>query len=379
MKVLIISRGYPTEKFKTNGIFEFDQAKALVSNGIDVIYAAIDVRSIRRWRKWGYESFLKDGVCIEAINFPCGRIPNCFLDKVREILISKLYRRIVDKYGKPDIIHSHFIGMGYVTAKVLKKTNIPLIHTEHASGMNQKTLSKYYRNLGDNTYKYMDVVIAVSNSLANSLSENFNIGSIVIPNIVDASIFKYKPINSNNNIYNFISVGNLIKSKKMDLLIFSFNKAFNRNKKAKLYIFGDGSERKKLQALIDELKLTNQVFLMGQVDRRVIAEKMHESHCFVLASDSETFGVAYIEAMAAGLPVIATKCGGPEDFVDDSNGILINIGSQQELVKALEDMYNNINFYNKDIISKETIRKFSSQYISKLIINEYQKVYKEKM
>jgi len=52
MYVLFIARGYPTNKYKTYGIFEFDQAKALAKQGHKVVYAAIDLRSIRRWRKW---------------------------------------------------------------------------------------------------------------------------------------------------------------------------------------------------------------------------------------------------------------------------------------------------------------------------------------
>lgn len=159
MRVLIVARGYPTKKYKMNGIFEFDQAKALVEAGIDVVYAAVDVRSIRRWRKWGCESFVKEGVQIESINVPCGRIPINILNKVKELSLSRLYKRIVYKYGKPDIIHSHFIGMGYITAKLFNNSDIPLVHTEHYSGMNQEELSVYYKYLGSNTYINMDKVI----------------------------------------------------------------------------------------------------------------------------------------------------------------------------------------------------------------------------
>ena len=144
MRVLIVARGYPTKKYKMNGIFEFDQAKALVEAGIDVVYAAVDVRSIRRWRKWGYESFVKEGVQIESINVPCGRIPKNILNKISEFSLNRLYKRIVSKHGKPDIIHSHFIGMGYITAKLFNNSGIPLVHTEHYSGMNQAELSEYY-------------------------------------------------------------------------------------------------------------------------------------------------------------------------------------------------------------------------------------------
>ena len=61
MKVLIISRGYPTGKYPLNGIFEFDQAKALANLGHKVIFASVDMRSIRRIRKWGIEKIKKEG------------------------------------------------------------------------------------------------------------------------------------------------------------------------------------------------------------------------------------------------------------------------------------------------------------------------------
>ena len=92
MYILIIARGYPTEKYKMNGIFEFDQAKALAQAGHKVIYAGIDVRSIRKWRKWGFESFVKDGVQIEAINIACGRIPNYILNKIKKDSLNRIYK-----------------------------------------------------------------------------------------------------------------------------------------------------------------------------------------------------------------------------------------------------------------------------------------------
>ncbi len=377
MRVLIVARGYPTKKYKMNGIFEFDQAKALVEAGIDVVYAAVDVRSIRRWRKWGYESFVKEGVQIESINVPCGRIPKNILNKITEFSLNRLYKRIVSKHGKPDIIHSHFIGMGYITVKLFNNLDIPLVHTEHYSGMNQEELSEYYQHLGHNTYIYVDKVIAVSKHLADNIRNKFKIESVEIPNIVDTSNFQYKPLNKSNNEFVFISVGSLTTNKRMDLLIKSFQDAFKDNKEVKLYIYGEGPERKSLETLIKNLDLSNQVFLMGLVDRKIIASKMQESYCFVLVSRLETFGVAYIEAMAAGLPVLATKCGGPEDFINESNGIIIEIDNQEKLTQALLIMYNDAKKYDNEKISKETIKKFGSHNIAELLIKEYKIILKE--
>jgi hypothetical protein len=109
MRVLIVARGYPTKKYKMNGIFEFDQAKALVYSGVNVVYAAIDMRSIRRWRKWGIETKIVNGVKIYAINLPLGRIPKQLLRVISKFGLIYLYKKIINEQGKPDIIHAHIL------------------------------------------------------------------------------------------------------------------------------------------------------------------------------------------------------------------------------------------------------------------------------
>jgi glycosyltransferase involved in cell wall biosynthesis len=371
MRILIISRGFPTEKYSLNGIFEYDQAKALAQAGNEVIFVAIDVRSIRRWRKWGFVNLDKDGVHIEALNIPCGRVPKYILNKFREIALRRLYTKIVKKYGKPDIIHSHFIGVGYTAAKVFSDKGIPLVHTEHYSGMNQVELTNYYHKLGRFTYKKMTKIIAVSEYLKNNIIDKFGVEPTIVPNIVDLNKFNYEITKKDEAKFNFISVGNLSKNKRMDLLVNAFSNAFQNETNINLFIYGEGPERKKLEDLIDELKLTNQVFLMGLKDRKIIAKKMQESHCFVLASKLETFGVVYIEAMATGLPVIATKCGGPEDFVNRDNGILISVNNQRQLSMAMQDMKNNIGIYNNEKISSEIRMKYSPESVASQLTDIY--------
>lgn len=378
MYILIIARGYPTEKYKMNGIFEFDQAKALVQAGHKVIYAAVDVRSIRRWRKWGFESFGQDGVQVEAINIPGGSIPKTILQKMQMQGLKNLYKKIETKYGKPDIIHTHFLGYGKISTKVLAKQNIPIVLTEHLSAMNNKDLEPSLITLGNETYTKVDKLITVSEALANNIEEKFEVKATVIPNMVDTESFNYINSKNENDEYVFVSTGGLIPRKSMDMLVDSFNIAFKDKKKVKLYIFGEGAERSKLEQMIAKYKLTEQIFLMGLRDRKEISKRMHESSCFVLASKLETFGVAYIEALAAGLPVIATNCGGPEEFVHKYNGILIEVDDAEALTNSMLKMYNESNKFDREKISKEMVHKFSAEIIAKRLTEIYRSALKDR-
>lgn len=370
MYILFVSRGYPTKKFKMNGIFEFDQAKAIANLGHKVIFAVVDVRSIRHWRKWGIEKQYKDGVQIYAMNIPLGRVPNTILTMISNISLRILYREIKKEQGKPDVIHAHFTRTGYISSRLKRTVKIPLVITEHSSKINKNKIDKKLFNKAKEAYINSDAVIAVSPSLANKIEKEFGISPIYIPNIVDTKIFKYTPKKYAEG-FNFVSTGNLIRSKRMDLTIEAFSRAFKNNKNVTLTIFGEGPERTRLQELITRYDLNSKVFLKGMCPRDDIAKQLSKSDCFVLASQSETFGVAYIEAMAMGVPVIATKCGGPETFVNNDNGLIVSVDNIDELSNAMKYMYENIHNFDREKISRETTDLFGPEKVAQRIVEVY--------
>jgi glycosyltransferase involved in cell wall biosynthesis len=373
MYIMIISRGYPTNKYKTNGIFEFDQAKALAKSGCKVVFAAVDVRSIRRWRKWGLERHEAEGVNVYVLNIPGGRLPKVILHKVRSIGLSILYKLILKELGKPDVLHAHFTDVGYAALTLKRQKNVPLVITEHSSLINKPVIEKQLFNTATETYVQADAVISVSPSLGNTIKDKFNIQSLYVPNIVDTDVFKYT-IRESSSTFNFISMGNLIYGKRMDLTIEAFYKAFGDFSDVTLTIFGEGDERSKLEGIIKKYHLENRVKLMGMCSREVIKENLKDSDCFVLASRAETFGVAYIEALASGIPVIATMCGGPEVFVHKENGYMIPVDDLDALASAMMYMYENNIAFDREKISTEIKLKFSPEFVSKRLLEVYEEI-----
>jgi glycosyltransferase involved in cell wall biosynthesis len=269
MRVLIVARGYPTKKYKMNGIFEFDQAKALVYSGVNVVYAAIDMRSIRRWRKWGIETKIVNGVKIYAINLPLGRIPKQLLRVISKFGLIYLYKKIINEQGKPDIIHAHFSGIGFVASILKEKYNIPFVLTEHFSGIMKQPITKDIFKIAKIAYSKADKIIAVSPELKNIIYEKFEKNAIYIPNIVDTNLFSYAN-KDNKNTFSFVSVGSLIYGKRMDLTIEAFIDAFKGSDKVFLTIFGEGPERQKLEELvrINKMESLSLLLMPGRIIKR---------------------------------------------------------------------------------------------------------------
>lgn len=383
MFVLIIASGYPTSKYGGNGIFEFDQAKALAQAGCKVVYAAVDRRSIRRWRKWGYEHFCKDGVEVYAVNIPLGRVPHSVLKRVGQIGLKYLYRRIMKDHGEPDVVHAHFFGMAEI-ALALKPlvSRTKFIMTEHSSLIagSYELYPEWLRKCAAKVYKAYDIVICVSSSLAETIKARFDISTNVIPNIIDPVFMTTGGSKSytHANTFRFVFVGNLIDGKCPRQCIQSFCKAFCEHhfstedgRDIVLELIGNGLLFSECERLIAELGISRNVALHGFLTRPKIAEIFRQSDCFVLPSKLETFGVAYIEAMACGLPVIATRCGGPESFVNEGNGLLIPVDDDGALISAFREMAANIDRYNKKEIASLASDNFSPEAIANRLVCVY--------
>lgn len=373
MKVFVISKGMPTEKYPLNGIFEFDQAKALAKVGHDVVMLVIDFRSRTYKRDYGWFSYEKDGVKVFELSLPLGiyRRALPFL----QCLLVRLYEKAVKSFGKPDIIHAHFYSIAAIASILKRKFKIPLVVTEHSSKLNRNILeiSGLDVKLARKAYQNADRVVAVSNALARNLKNNLNVDAVVIHNIVDVSRFQYVKRTQKSG-FTFISIGNLIELKGFDLLVEAFAEAFKDDKSVKLNIVGAGPEKEKLQHIVNQYDLNNNIVLLDEVGRDKLKVLYPESDAFVLASKSETFGVVFIEAMATGLPVIATDCGGPSDFVNEQNGYLIPVNDKKSLVDALMKMRNNAYGFNSMEISEMCVKKSSPENIGNALTNLYQTI-----
>lgn len=376
MRIFVVARGYPTDAYKLNGIFEFDQAKALKKMGHEVIYLALDLRSIRRKRKWGMETKCIDDIVIEVMNIPCGRIPDSILYTLGKMGLKKLYANTVEKYGVPDIVHSHFTDISYITIETLKSESCLKVITEHSSAIHNNQVSIKNKKRYENAYKQADKVIAVSGSLANVILKEYGVKCSVIPNIVNVVDLC---MNRNADIwckeeeqYTFVSIGRLTTEKGMVNLVKGFVSCFKEDSKVQLIIIGDGKEKKEIQEIIKKNGMESQIFLYGVKSRGEIGCILDHCDCFVLASMTETFGVVFAEAMSFGIPVIGTKCGGPEDFVDEETGILIKVNDEDALKNALYFMKENSKkIYDRDIIKSKINHICSEKVVGKQLENLY--------
>lgn len=378
MKVMIASQGYPSEKYPMNGIHQFVYAKALQKQGIDVFVACLDMRSIRRFRKFGYEEKIVDGIRTYAWNLPVGGLGVKAEGKYSVWAMKKLYKKIIAKEKNIDLIHSHFTETSYAIAKFNKDYNYPYIISEHSSSINKENILDIpyaKREMAKYAYENCDKLIVGSPFFRDRIHKNFHIEPIVMPTISETDLFKVGKKDINRQAYKIVSTGNLKKSKGHREVIEAFGKSL-KNKDAKLYIFGGGEDYNYLKALIEKLDLEKQVFLRGYISIEDIAKEYKDADLFVLASHSETYGKAYIEAMKAGLPVISTTNGGSEHFINEDNGLVVPVENVDKLKDGLIYMFNHRDKYDKLSISEFIENNFSELAATKKLIELYKDLLK---
>ncbi len=224
---------------------------------------------------------------------------------------------------------------------------------------------------------FSEGIICVSESLKNAMQKiGFKNKFYIIPNVVfeeneNIKINNYSSIKFKSEI-KIISVSNLIdKTKNISNLLNGFKIFLNtykeefKNNKIILDIYGDGKDKEKLIKLANELDLLNKnVFFKGAIDNKKLKELMPSYDFFVMFSKVETFSVATLEAMLCGLPVIATKSGGPEEYLKPQYGILIDNNNIDQLVNAFYFMCKNYQSFDRKRISDFVKENYSYKNIS---------------
>ena len=159
--------------------------------------------------------------------------------------------------------------------------------------------------------------------------------------------------------------------KGYDILIRAFSLFARGKSDVQLVLGGDGAERESLEMLADSFSCSKKIVFTGSIQREKVPRFYEDCAVFVCSSLTETFSIVTAEALCSGVPVVATKCGGPEDMIDKTNGYLVDVGNPEQMAAAL-----NVLYYNRDSYDRCHIRENAQNcFCYKKIVNQYEVLY----
>lgn len=385
MHVLIIPSWYPETPEDVDGIFFRLQAQALQRSGLKIGVTAPVFRSMRGKPAsvvnggYGIRSYTEENIPTYVYKsmyfFP--RLP--YLDRYRWVRAGwKLFEHYVRDHGTPDIIHAHSMNhAGILAQQIHEKTGIPFVLTEHSSTYARKLIRNWQRPAMLQSAQQCSARIAVSKDFCRLLETEYGgLDWQYIPNSLSPAFIRpvdlaNKPKNAD---FTFCSVAHLNYNKGFDILLPAFAEALKTHPNLKLKIGGTGLIASQLHNLAAELGLENSVEFLGGLQNDQVLDLMFRSDAFVLASRNETFGVVFIEALSQGLPVAATRCGGPQTIINENNGILVPVGDVQALAGALVSLYENRGRYDAQTLRADCLNEFGEEAVVRKITAVYKTI-----
>ncbi|MFN8291830.1 MAG: N-acetyl-alpha-D-glucosaminyl L-malate synthase BshA [Chitinophagaceae bacterium] len=254
----------------------------------------------------------------------------------------------VIKNNHLDLLHVHYAiphaSAAYMAKQILKKEgkNIPVITTLHGTDITLVGRDKTYAPVVTFSINESDAITAVSQNLRDETYKHFDITKEieVIVNFVDVSRFSRKPIDAFKKVIApngeriLMHASNFRKIKRVQDVVKIFAEV-NKQIPSKLLFVGDGPERSTAEDLGRELGVCDEIRFVGKQEQ--MEDILAIADLFLLTSEYESFGLAALEAMAAGVPVISTNAGGLMEInVDGETGYTANVGDVKEMcLKAI--------------------------------------------
>ena len=252
----------------------------------------------------------------------------------------KILRQVIIA-SQPNVAISFMSSANVNTILACWGLNIPTIVSEHTYPGSNLDVNKIWQLLMKWSYRHADLVTVLTQNALPFYPAEQGYRTIVMPN----PVMTPSPVAVTKRLLptalNLIAVGRLIHVKGFDLLIEAFQQIRDKYPDWQLTILGEGPIRSELEDLRSQLQLTDRVHLPGLVTN--VTDYLRQADLFVMPSRIEGFPMALCEAMACGLPVIATDClSGPRDIIDDGvNGVLVQTEDVDALAAKLDQLMSD--------------------------------------
>lgn len=278
------------------------------------------------------------------------------------------------QFGKPDVLHAH-VGYpgGYIASKLSEKHDIPFMITEHMGPFpfsdfrSGNHLKKELKEPLLQSYKNL----AVSHHLKGEMMK-YDISSEVFHNYIDDDFFSFGNAEKSSNL-KLLHIGRLAPEKRQEDLLKALS-LLPSTLDFELVIAGEGELKDYLIKYAQQLGVADRVVFCGNLSREQIREHLWASDLLLLSSNYENFPVSIMEALACGKPVVATKCGGPEEMINAKNGLLANSMDPSDLADKIEQAVGNLTQFDPDTIRADFDSRFGYKVALPRLRNIYQQV-----
>lgn len=303
-----------------------------------------------------------------------------------ELALSSKLVNMVKLHGI-EVLHVHYAiphaYAGFMAKKMLEEQGIflPMVTTLHGTDITLVGNHPFYKPAVTFSINSSDVVTSVSQSLKEDTLKLFNIHKNieVVPNFIDITKYDRKSFTDcqremmagqEERIITHIS--NFRKVKRIDDVIKVFFEV-QKTVKSRLMMVGEGPEKEMAEDMVDELGLEDQVMFLGESHE--IDKILRFSDLFLLTSETESFGLAALEAMANGVPVISTNTGGlPEVNIDGVSGYLSDVGNVDEMAKNAISILKDDTTLNK---FKDNAHRVAEKFDINQIVPKYEALYEK--
>lgn len=365
LNVLVLPTWYSTPAHPIAGVFVRDQALAVARRQrVVVLYNEGPARNVTRL--FVVRDGEEGGLRTVRLRHRASALPRASTALAVAGLAASLGRLRRDGFT-PDVIHAHTLGAAAAALVLGRACGVPVVVSEHWSAFALGTLSAWERRLARLVFERVDLVCPVSGRLREAVAAYAPGARLrVIGNPVDTTLFTSAPRRrpSEAGEARLLAVGLLAEKKGMGRLLDALaRRAGGNGRPVVLDLVGDGPAAEALGRQARALDLEDAVRFHGLLTRAEVARLMAAADLFVLPSLVETFGVALVEALAAGVPVVATDVGVARELVDERSGVLVPAGDVDALAEGIDHALARLGDYDSSSAAATVRSRFSPEAV----------------
>jgi len=372
LKVLFVPAWYPNEQLKSWGTFcrEHALAAALCE---DVAVLVFSSRS-QRWPTMRWTESNDQGIPTFYATYGHSPIPKTtlpfFLLHLRRAL-----RRVIRKWGRPDIIHTQDTHAYYVM-RAVEHLKIPVVVSQHWSGFITRSVTPTILRQYNYAFTHAARVLP-ANKFADVLYRQYGLTARVrwLPNAIATDTFRATPAVLRKPW--LLHASGFTYHKRFPDIVRAFARVRRDRPAAVLQIVGEGSNRHECEELARRELPPDSFHFHGFLPKSELAELMRQASGFLLPSETENLPCVLIEAMACGCPVLTTRVGGITALVGEDDGILVDVGNIDQIADGMYRLLDGAHGFDIDRMSREVQAQYSHEAVGRILHEEYQKAVTE--